>query len=34
MKLVDEDGSGAISYDEFISKMDLHIAKKSNMASE
>ena len=25
MKLVDEDGNGQISYDEFISKMDLHI---------
>lgn len=29
MNLVDEDKSGEISYDEFISKMDLHIAKKT-----
>ena len=33
MNLVDEDKSGAISYDEFISKMDLHIAKKTNIGS-
>jgi Ca2+-binding EF-hand superfamily protein len=34
MKLVDDDGNGQISYDEFISKMDLHIQRKSNVASE
>lgn len=28
MKLVDSDGSGNISYDEFISKMDVHLQKK------
>lgn len=33
MNLVDEDKSGAISYDEFISKMDYHIAKKTNIGS-
>lgn len=27
MNLVDEDKSGGISYDEFISKMDIHIKK-------
>jgi Ca2+-binding EF-hand superfamily protein len=32
MKLVDSDGSGDISYDEFISKMDYHIQKKSGSA--
>lgn len=34
MNLVDEDRNGQISYDEFISKMDLHIQKKSSMATE
>ena len=29
MKIVDTDKDGAISYDEFISKMDVHIQKKS-----
>jgi len=28
MKLVDTDGSGNISYDEFISKMDVHLKQK------
>ena len=32
MNLVDEDRSGAISYDEFISKMDLHMQRKSAIA--
>ncbi len=32
MKLVDSDRSGNISYDEFISKMDVHLQKKSTMA--
>ncbi len=34
MKLVDSDGSGNISFDEFISKMDVHLQKKSPVASE
>jgi hypothetical protein len=34
MKLVDTDGSGHISYDEFISKMDVHLKKKAPMAGE
>ncbi len=34
MKLVDSDGSGNISYDEFISKMDVHLQKKQPVASE
>jgi len=29
MKLVDSDKNGQISYDEFISRMDIHIQKKS-----
>lgn len=29
MNLVDQDKSGSISYDEFLSKMDIHIQKKS-----
>lgn len=34
MKLVDNSGDGQISYDEFISKMDLHISKKRNVAGD
>jgi len=34
MNLVDTDRSGSISYDEFISKMNIHIHKKSNQAEE
>lgn len=34
MNLVDEDKSGSISYDEFISKMDVHLQKKSKQAQE
>lgn len=34
MKLVDTDGSGNISYDEFISKMDVHLQKKTPVAAE
>lgn len=34
MKLVDTDKSGSISYDEFISKMDIHIQKKSTSAAQ
>ena len=34
MNLVDEDRNGQISYDEFISKMDLHIQKKNTAAAE
>ena len=34
MGLVDVDRSGSISYDEFISKMDIHIQKKSTQAAE
>lgn len=34
MKLVDDDGNGQISYDEFISKMDLHIQRKSTQAGD
>lgn len=34
MNLVDDDRNGQISYDEFISKMDIHIKSKSSVASE
>jgi Ca2+-binding EF-hand superfamily protein len=34
MKLVDTDNSGHISYDEFISKMDIHLQKKTQIAGE
>ena len=34
MKLVDTDGSGHISYDEFISKMDVHLKKKVPVAGQ
>jgi Ca2+-binding EF-hand superfamily protein len=34
MKLVDTDGSGHISYDEFISKMDVHLKSKQAVAGE
>jgi hypothetical protein len=34
MKLVDTDGSGNISYDEFISKMDVHLKQKQAIAGE
>ena len=34
MTIVDTDRDGAISYDEFISKMDIHIQKKSKFAAE
>lgn len=34
MKLVDSDGSGNISYDEFISKMDIHLQRKSPLAQD
>ena len=34
MNLVDEDKDGSISFDEFISKMDLHIQKKAGSAAE
>jgi hypothetical protein len=34
MNMVDTDKNGAISYDEFISKMDIHIQKKSKQAAE
>ena len=34
MAMVDSDHNGSISYDEFISKMDIHISKKSVQAAE
>jgi hypothetical protein len=34
MKLVDSDKSGSVSYDEFISKMDIHISKKAPTAAK
>jgi Ca2+-binding EF-hand superfamily protein len=34
MNLVDQDKDGSISYDEFISKMDVHLKKKSDKAAE
>lgn len=34
MKLVDTDGSGHISYDEFISKMDVHLKQKQAVAGD
>lgn len=34
MKLVDTDGSGHISYDEFISKMDVHLKQKQSVAGD
>jgi Ca2+-binding EF-hand superfamily protein len=34
MNMVDSDKSGSITYDEFISKMDIHIQKRTKVATK